>query len=371
MLSLAVNGYSEKAVINQLHAHKGMREVKFRYDLLNKHDVKIGELTSKQGSNINFNSLAEIKRTATFSFKESELQDVDWLNDRIRPVFLLKMPGGYAEWPLGVFLISSPVRREFNKGIYRDIEAYDSSLILLEDKFDNRYRIPSGTKYTKAITDILNGAGIWKVNITAHSGVISVDKEFEIGTSKLEAINTLLTEINYTSIWVDENNYFIARPYVLPSDREADYIYRNDELSIIHDGASEELDLFNVPNKWVRYLSNPEKATIRSVYVNDLPTSKTSTINRGRTIVDADKVDDILDQATLDEYVKRLAYESSNVYGKFIFETALMPHHSYMNMLFIEHTGIGVSAKYTETAWSMSLTAGGRMMHNTRRVIQI
>lgn len=77
MLSLAVNGYSEKAVINQLHAHKGMREVKFRYDLLNKHDVKIGELTSKQGSNINFNSLAEIKRTATFSFKESELQDVD------------------------------------------------------------------------------------------------------------------------------------------------------------------------------------------------------------------------------------------------------------------------------------------------------
>lgn len=371
MINLAVGGYTKEDVMSQLHARTGRREVSFRYDLLNKHDVKIGELTSRQGGTINFNSLAEIKRTANFSFKEKELQDVDWLNDRVRPVFILKMPGGFAEWSLGVFLVSSPIRKELNKSINREIEAYDSSLILKEDKFDNRYRIPAGTKYTKAITDILSGAGIWKVNIEDNPGIISVDKEFEIGTSKLEAINSMLTEINYTSLWIDENNYSIAKPYVLPSSREVEYIYKNNELSVIHNGAMEELDLFNVPNKWVRYLSTPEKTTIRSVYVNDLSASKTSTINRGRTIVDVDKVDDILDQATLDDYVKRLAYESSNVYGKFVFETALMPHHGYMDVLFLEHSELNISAKYTETAWNMNLSIGGRMVHDTRRVIQI
>jgi hypothetical protein len=278
---------------------------------------------------------------------------------------------GIAEWPLGVFLLSSPTRQDQNRAIKRAIEAYDSSLVIKEDCFDDRYRIAAGTKYTAAIVTILNGAGIWKINITDHSGTLAVDKEFEIGTTKLAAVNQLLAEINYTSIWVDENGYFVAQPYALPSGREAEYEYRNNELSIICPEASEELDLFNVPNKWVRYVSNPDKATLRSVYVNDLATSKTSTVNRERMIVDCQPVDDILDQATLDAYTLRQAYEASQVYGKFEFSTALMPHHSFLSCLFLEHTDYGIADKYIETSWSMDLSPGGQMSNSCRRVIRI
>ena len=58
------------------------------------------------------------------------------------------------------------------------------------------------------------------------------------------------------------------------------------DLSIIFPGSIKEEDLFAVPNKWVVVVSNPERESLRSVYVNDIPASKTSTISRGRAIVD-------------------------------------------------------------------------------------
>jgi hypothetical protein len=373
MVNLAVSGYTKKQVTDQLHGRSRSRGiVKFRYELLSKEDVKLGELKAQPGR-VALNSLAEIKRTAVFQITEQEGQDIDWLSDRIRPVFCLQMPdGGWAEWPLGVFILSSPTRKDENRKVKRSIEAYDSSLILKEDKFTDRYKIDAGTKYTAAIIGILNGAGIWKINIIDHPGTLATDREFEIGTEKLFAVNELLAAINYTSLWVDENGYFVAQPYVLPSNRDPEYEYRTDDLSIIHPGATEELDMFSVPNKWVRYVSNPDRAVIlRSEYTNDLSTSPTSTINRGRTIVDIEAVEDIADQATLDEFTKRIAYNASQVYGRFDFSTSLMPHHSYYNCLFIEHSDFGISHKYMESSWTMDLHANGVMTHSCRRVISI
>ena len=105
--------------------------------------------------------------------------------------------------------------------------------------------------------------------------------------------------------------------------------------------------------------------------MNNSPTSRTSTISRNRTIVDYREINDVYDQTTLDAMVKRIAYEASQIYGKFIFETAVMPNHTHLDMLYIEHTGHGIAAKFTETSWTIQLSHTGRMRHETRRVIQI
>ena len=369
MVDLAIGGYTRQQVINQLHALNGSRNIKFKYNLLNRDDVPQGELDVQSGR-IGLDSLGEIKRTGSFTIKEKS--GIDWLNDRIQPVFCLKMPDNkYIEWPLGIYIMSSPTRKNDNRTIRHEVDAYDASLILKEDCFDNRYRIVAGTKYASAVNTILASAGIWKINIPDHSGVISVDKEFEIGTTKLTAVNQLLKEINYTSIWVDENGYFRAAPYVIPTSREIEYEYRNNSISLINTEATQEEDLFAVPNKWIRVVSNPEKTVLVSSYTNDSATSKTSTINRGRTIVNYESVDDIADQTTLDAYVKRIAYESSNIFGYFKFSTALMPQHSFLDCIYVEHTEFGISTKYIETSWEMDLQVGGQMNHNLRRVIHI
>lgn len=355
----------EKDIINMLHSN---REVSFRYDLLNYNETKTGELTSL-GGNLGLNSLAQIKRKGKFQFKEDELKDVDWLNDKVRPVFILNKK---YEFPLGVFMISSPTRSLGKKSIFREVECFDTSLVLLEDKFDTRYRILKGTNYVTAITQIISSAGIWKINIPFIDAKIKTDKEFEIGTSKLEAVNYLLQEINYTSIWVDELGNFTSNPYILPNDRVVEYTYKNDDMSIIiPDSSIEEIDLFSVPNKWVIVATNPETEPLVSRYTNDNGGSPTSTVSRRRTIVDFREVDDIASQSILDDYVRRIAYEASNVFGKFIFDTAIMSHHSYMDCLYCEHTDLGIKNKYIETSWEMQLKANGKMSHSARRVIQI
>lgn len=355
----------EKNIIDMLHNN---REISFRYDLLNYNEIKIGELTSIDGS-IGLNSLAQIKRKGRFQFKENEIKDIDWLNDRVRPVFILNKE---YEFPLGVFMISSPARSLRMSNIYRSVEAYDTSLILLEDKFDNRYRVLKDTNYITAITQIVSSAGIWKINLPHIESTLKTDREFEIGTSKLEAVNQLLQEINYTSIWVDELGNFTSNPYILPNDRIVEYSYKNDNMSIIiPDTSIEEIDLFSVPNKWVIVATNPETDPLVSRYTNESAGSPTSTINRRRNIVDYREVDDIANQSILDDYVRRIAYETTNIFGKFIFETAIMPHHSYMDSLFCEHTDLGIANKYIETSWEMDLKAGGKMRHSARRVIQL
>jgi hypothetical protein len=369
MLSLVNYPYSRQEIIDTLHGKYGQRHIKFRYDLLDKNDQKKGELDNVLGGEVSMASLSSIKRTARFRLKDKG--EINWLSDRIQPFALLRMRNGnYIEFPLGIFLLSSPIRKDSNKNVYREVEAFDGLLILRDDKFDTRYTVTAGTNYRQAVIDILASAGITKQNIEQTDKVLPVDMEFAPGTEKLEAINALLQAINYTPIHVDVYGYFTSMTYRSPSIRAAEYTYKDDELSIIYPGMEEELDLFNVPNKWVVVCSNAEQSLF-STYTNDNPNSPTSTVNRGRTIVDYREVTDIADQQSLDAYVQRIAFEASQVYGKLTFETAIMPHHDYMDVLQIEYSSLGIKGKYVETGWTMPLQAGARMKHEVRKVVSV
>lgn len=369
MLSLVNYPYSRQEIIDALHGKYGQRHFKFRYDLLDMNDNKIGELDSVVDGEVSMASLDSIKRTAKFRLKDRG--EINWLSDRIQPFALLRMRDGkYIEFPLGIFLLSSPTRKDSNKNVYRDVDAFDGLLILRDDKFDSRYTVPAGTNYRQAVIDILASAGITKHNIEQTDKVLPVDMEFAPGTEKLEAINALLQAINYTPIHVDVYGYFTSMTYRSPAIRSAEYTYKDDELSIIYPGMEEELDLFNVPNKWIVTCSNAEQSLF-STYTNENPNSPTSTVSRGRTIVDYREVTDIADQQSLDAYVQRIAFEASQVYGKLTFETAINPLHDYMDVLQIEYSPLGISGKYSETGWTMPLKAGARMKHEVRKVVSI
>ena len=367
MQSLAVNGYTETEVVAALHSANSVRHVSFEFRLLDRLNAKIGTLEATGGS-VSLSSDAAIKRSGRFTIKDSK--DIDWLNDRIQPVFRLEMPDGrYAEWGLGIFLVSSPSRQGVGQSIYRDVVGYDVSVILEEDKFTDRHVVPSGTNYISAINAMLIGAGITFAEIAPLNSTLPNDREFEGGTSRLTAVNTLLSEINYTSIWADEDGLLRASPFIMPFDQEIEYVYRSDRKSIITADAVNELDLFSVPNSWVVVASNPDLPPMRSTYINDRITSKTSTVNRKRTISRYAQVNNIADQAALDNYARRMAYDDSVVYDVMRFETAIMPHHSFASNLYLDYAPLNISSKYQEYMWSMPLQPGGRMTHEARRVI--
>jgi hypothetical protein len=302
-----------------------------------------------------------------------EATEINYLQDRIQPVMEVQMnDGNWVAFSLGIFLLSTPIRSDETNGVYRDIEAYDGLSILEDDKLMFRVFFAGGRKYTDVIEELLREVGVKLFNITESSHRIgSSGLEFKVGTSKLEVINTMLEAINYTPLWVDSQGFYTSMPYVSPADRGIDYEYIDDELSVTYNGMEEELDLFSVSNVWVVTQSNPDKPPLLRRKINDDPESITSTVNLGRNIVDFREVQDIADQATLDAYVERIAFESSQIYGKLKFKTALMPFHEYSDILRIRYSGLKIDEKFSETGWTMKLEAGGEMTHEVRRVVKV
>jgi hypothetical protein len=372
MLDLERGEFSRNRVKAALH--HPYRRIDFRYELLDKYGRKKTDLYNVLSAEVQHQALATIKRTARFTLRDES--EINYLQDRIRPIIKIFIPGillnvGWAEFPLGEFLLSSPIRYEKDGQILRDVEAYDGLVVLRDDKFEDRYTIKAGTNYISAVVAILASAGISKYNIEQTDKALSKDIEFEIGREKLYAVNEVLRQINYEQIHVDVNGYYVSSYYRSPTDRAAEYDYITDSKSITFGGYSEELDNFDVPNKWVVCRSNPDQEPIRSVYTNANPNSPTSTVNRGRTIVDYRELEEVADQESLNAYIERIAFNASQVYGKVEFETAIMPFHDYADVLNIEFSDLNISGKFLETAWSFPLEVGGKMKHSVRKVVNI
>lgn len=369
MLKLERNGYTAAQVRAALHAAN--RVLSFRYELFDKNGVFKKHLTDVLSATVEYNALAAIKCTAKFEILDSA--GVDWLNDRIKPWARLRMQdGGWAEWPLGMFLLTTMPRAADSSGVVtRSIEAYDLAQILADDRVTDRYEVAAGANVIAEVRDLLDSAGIAAQNLTGSSKELPGARSWDPGTSKLQIINDLLHAIAYDDLWFDENGTAVAAPYVSPVWRASAYTYQDDDQSVMFPEVEQSLDLWNVPNKWVRYVSESDVAVMRSEYTNANPDSPTSTVSRGRTIVDVESVDAV-DQGTLDALVAQEAFEASQVYEVVQLTTAIMPMHSHRDVITLAYSTMEISAtKYEEIAWAFELRAGATMKHALRRVVSV
>lgn len=334
-------------------------------------------------------------------------QEVNWTDKRIQPFIEFKMPdefkqqhwketeqfftmpnqaiphevkkqlleqahNGWLSYPLGVFLVSTPTKREEGRSVVRDIEAYDKLLILKEDKIDSRLSFGAGRTYYSCMVEVFESAGESKYNIENNGKRLPTAKEFEPGTEKLAILNDLASDLNFTPFSVDEYGFFQSSQYRSPQEVPEDYVYEDDGASVIIPGVEETLDTFNLPNVFVVTATNPDTdLVLKSTFINDNPQHPLSTVNLGRRIVRVEEKDDIADQAALDSYVQRIAFETSQVYGKISFSTALMPFHGYTNVLHLRNRALGIDGKYAETDWTMPLKAGAEMIHEVRKVVSL
>jgi hypothetical protein len=329
-----------------------------------------------EGNSVSLNALDDIKRKAKFSIVDDG--SIDWLSDRIKPYMLVEVPpwvqapGGYAEFALGVFLLSTPEQSESDDGtLIREVEAYDQTVILKNYKVSGKYLIAGGTLFTDALKTILNAAGITRINIAPSTLVTPADREWDGGTTALEIANDLLKAMNYWSIWFDEEGWATSSPYVLPDQAASEYTYSDDNQSVIARPVKRKLDLFDIPNQWVFYTSEAGSAVpLRSVYTNSSASSQLSTVNRGMTIVDYRQVE-AADQATLDGLVQRAAVDAMQVFETVSWQSWLQPMHAHMDSYTLVYSGMGINGKYRETSWSMDLRANGVMTHDCRKAVSV
>jgi hypothetical protein len=162
----------------------------------------------------------------------------------------------------------------------------------------------------------------------------------------------------------------VCRPYKSPAERAPEYTYATDQASVIRGEVAQTIDLFDIPNKWVLVKSEADQAPLTATYTNTSTTSPTSTISRGRTIVDF-RTDDAADQATLNAKAARLAFEASQVFESVEVSTAAMPMHSNADVVAFEIHGLAVADKYSEQSWELPLEVGASMTHTVRRVVTL
>lgn len=365
------NSHTEAEILAVLRGNYGVRRFGFRYELLTENNVYVQELTNIESAKVEQNWLADIKRTANLVIRETG--EINYLSDRIKPYIRTWLPPygslDYVEHPQGVFMLTSPKRNSDEQNrVTRDVTAYDPLKVFTDDKVTTRYTVVSGAVVTDAISTLL---GSIPKNISPSTKTLVTANEYEPGTTKLAIINDLCSTINYESLSFDEDGTAVVQPYRDPPSRAEEFVYGTGGAGLIVPDVDQELDLFDVANRWVRVVSEPDRPLLTSTYTNADPSSPTSTVRRGRTIVDFATEEDAVDQATLDAKVARLAFEASQVYEAFEFSTALMPIHSGNDVYRVVYPSLAINTKYVEQSWSLELKPGSPMAHRARRVVKV
>lgn len=338
------------------------RKVSFQYELLDSNNQHIKWLKNIESCIITYKFLAQLKSSAEITMSEDG--SIDYLNDRIK--VYMKLNG--TQYPLGVFLLCTPDREITECKITRKITGYNLCQLLLDAKLESRLVLSIGTN---VVNEVIRQIGS-NYNIATSSQVLSSEKVYEIGTSKLDIINDLLDVINYNSLRVDNNGVYVSEPYVLPTAREYNQVYEDNQDSIIISDMTDSLDLFSIPNVFIRYTNNLDMSPLTYTYENNNASSVTSTVNRKRRIVDAQSVE-ASDQATLEAITKKQAYEYNSVYSHLNFKTAIDPTilNIFMPIAWIKVNQGSINDKYTITSIKFKCDVGELASLESRKVVMI
>lgn len=370
------NGFRTTAVYNALTGRTGSRRWSFRYELLTSTHQRIFDLEEVIACEVEHQYLADIKRQAKFTIRDRGR--INYLSNRIRVWVRLHLePFGtndWVEWPLGVFLLTSPTRHadELDR-VDREVEGFDPLQALGEDLVATRYVVNAGTNIVNHVASLVAGV-VPTVKATKSLHLLPATKEWPPGTSKRTIANELLAMAEYESVAFDGFGIGILKPYKPPEERAPMWTYAYGQESLIVPNVDQELDLFLVPNKVLIVVSEPDQPMMVASATNTNPASPTSTVRRGRTIVDFREAEEAATQAVLNDKALRYLREASQIYEHLTFETGLMPIHGTNDIFRLTYDPLAINALYSETSWTISVGENGipePMKHEARRLVSV
>ncbi|WP_010166236.1 hypothetical protein [Candidatus Epulonipiscium viviparus] len=339
----------------------------FKYHLLDKKRQVIKELKNVESASITHDALSTLKSSFDIRFSDLGLIDEQInINNLIRITHVLDNE----ESILGSYLIATPKHIISPHLFETTITCYSTLWYLQAYKTTKRYVLEKGTNVISQVTRMVQEV-ISNVKFTAKNKNknTSVQREWEIGTSYITIINDLLASINYRSICMDVMGDYYAEPFILPQDKPVEIIYdESDENSIIYEDVISDLDMFDLPNVFIKYVNNPESSELIGRWENANPQSPISTFNRPIN-VHVEAVTDAPDVSTLVDLCKKQASEISNAYHIVNIKTAINPCHTDYNIVYLNLNGI--QGNFIETEYSIECSTGGVMSHTLQQVIDL
>lgn len=274
----------------------GDRVTRFRFDLLDRSDAKIGELTSVTGGSVEWTAFTAVKGSGRLQV-DDDGSDVDWLNVRIRPAVILEDVEGDQTWEyhVGVFVPAAPVEDWSETGRAWEVELLDKLSILDTDVVTDEsgnpitYVAPVGSNVIALVRSLIEDMGESTVAIEDDSKVLANSLVWEVGTARLKVINDLLAAAGYASLWCDGEGQYRCIPYVPPASRTPVYQtlapFTEGERSVLSPRFRNDRDIYSVPNRYVCVgQGDSENEALVGVATNENYDSPFSYQNRGRWI---------------------------------------------------------------------------------------
>nr|DAT81682.1 MAG TPA: tail protein [Caudoviricetes sp.] len=336
-----------------------VRQISFKYELLNINNTHKKWLKTVKSCDIQWQSLTQLKSSAKISMRKDD--DVDYMNDRVR---IYRVENG-VEQILGTFLLCSSNDDENGYNVTnKDCECYSLLKILLDDKLEQTYQVVAGTNVVNEVIRLIGISNAY--NIPLSNKVLLTAKTYKAGTTYLDVINDLLDTINYTALYTDKMGVYVSKPYVLPQDREIEFTWKCDINGLIRPDKNRSLDAFNIPNVFAVSTNDINiNPPLTHTYVNDNPSSPTSTVSRGRRIVqtatvDTTSIDDLVVKA------KAMCVEANSVYEHIEFDKAFVG-----NLEFYMDCGFIIDSKYIIYNISYKCAIGEDMHIKARKAVEL
>lgn len=320
--------------------------------------AEFGEARSVSAPQIRMSSDAEIKKT--LNAKVILPDGVDMLHDMLAPRMLIDG----VEYPLGEYYIGTcnEVTNDYGQMV-ADIEAYDGGFLPSRYRTENIYHIAAGDKYTDVIQALLIESGITKLLVSDNPATFATAREdWEIGTDYLTIINDLLAEINYGSLWFDNNGYARIEPKRDVSVDDIHHIYTSGKYSVLSASNERETDIFDKYNVFIAYVDNADNDELMiAKAVNDDPASILSVQNRGRIQAPPKRLNNIASQDELQAYVDNWRNQSMTSVETLKISTEIDRDHTVLDTVQCEDN------LYLETGWSLTLGEEYLLDHTLQR----
>lgn len=342
------------------------RELDFKYTVLrNGADYCTIDPVSGTMPIITMIDSGEIKMTMMGMFYEPA-KEVDWLTDEIRPEIIIDgVPHS-----LGIYLPGTIEYSEDNTTKSVSIEAYDRCWRVQTRCAESMRYFAQGLNYLAVVVSLLTDAGITSVAKVNTDHTLTEDREdWNIGTSNLQIVNELLSEINYKQLWFDQNGAAKLEPAAQMTSNSIQHMLDDTNIkSLMIPGIKKSTDIYSAPNVFLCICSNADKSgPMSAIAENTNPQSPLSIARRKRRITQVVSVNNIASQEELQTYAKRLV-TNSMLRGETInVETCLLPGFGVDDVVGLRYGDY--MAICIEKSWTMNLGIGGTMQHTLERVI--
>lgn len=225
---------------------------------------------------------------------------------------------------------------------------------LASDGFEAPFTVEAGTPPVAYAAHIAQDAGF---TVLADESTFALSQVRSYGLdedqSKLDVINDLLDLAGFSAAHTDEMGNLLFTKYVEPSKRPIAATYDASDGSTMHQDVTDEADGSEVANVVVAVYSTQDDTVIGTA-VDDDPTSRWSTVSRGRRIVKRYRYSELVSQSEADAKAAELLATAQSVVRHVTFSAAYRPVR-LADAVYVDRPDAGVTGAFAVRSETITL----------------